>query len=401
MTLRTLAATTALGSAGLAAGGTASPLLAADLRGSEAAAGLPLGVLVAGSALGALVIARRTARHGRGPSLSAGYALGALGAAVVVVGATAASFGIVLAGCLLLGAANASVFLTRYAAADLAEPGRRGSAIGTVLAATAIGAVAGPNLLEPSGAVARTVGLPELGGLFLLAALAFTAAAAAVRRLPRGAEAAAPARGVVAAALRGAPARTALLVLSTANLVMVAVMAVTPVHMVAEGHTLAFVGVVVSVHVAGMFGPSPLTGRLADRVGAAVVGTAGLGVLCAAGSAAALADISRDAAMVSFLVAIGVGWNAAVVGGSALLATSVPPAARALTEGVGEVAMGLAAGAGAPAAGQLIAVGDLHALGAAAAVVAGTSGVIAARRTSRPYAGARDARRIRSETAVR
>jgi hypothetical protein len=51
-----------------------------------------------------------------------------------------------------------------------------------------------------------------------------------------------------------------------------------------------------------------------------------------------------------------------------MLAASVPTALRPQTEGIGEVAMGLAAGAGAPAAGLIVAFGDLTALSIAGAI---------------------------------
>lgn len=145
-TLATLAVASLLGGIGLAAGGTAGGLVGADLAGDEAAAGLPLGLLVAGSAAAAVVISRLTGTIGRGRSLMLGYLAGSLGAALVVV-ATTGSFVLLLVGSTLLGAANAALFLTRYAAAEVGGDALRGRALGLVLFATAIGAVASPNLL--------------------------------------------------------------------------------------------------------------------------------------------------------------------------------------------------------------------------------------------------------------
>jgi hypothetical protein len=55
-TLAFLGLATAVGATGLAAGGTAGALLGADLAGSDAAAGVPLGLLVVGSAATAVLI---------------------------------------------------------------------------------------------------------------------------------------------------------------------------------------------------------------------------------------------------------------------------------------------------------------------------------------------------------
>jgi hypothetical protein len=81
--------------------------------------------------------------------------------------------------------------------------------------------------------------------------------------------------------------------------------------------------------------------------------------------------------MVAVLVVLGLGWNAGVVGGSALLAASVDAELRPRSEGIGEATMGLAAAAGAPAAGALVALGGYAILCLAGAALAGM--VLAAR----------------------
>src|SRR5262245_35847391 len=158
-TLVLLAVATAIGATGLAAGGSAGALLAEDMTGSAAWAGVPLGALVLGSAAGALLISWRTMRAGRVSGLMLGYAVGGAGAALVVAAAELGSFALLLAGSAALGAANAAIFLTRYAAADLGGESGRGRALGVVFFATAVGAVVSPNLLGPSGDLAEELGL--------------------------------------------------------------------------------------------------------------------------------------------------------------------------------------------------------------------------------------------------
>lgn len=101
-TLLVLALSTAIGSAGLAAGGTAGALLGADLAGNEAAAGLPLGLLVVGQAAAAVLVSRRTSRVGRGRSLMLCYVLGTSGAVLVVLAAAVGSLVAFLAGLYLV-----------------------------------------------------------------------------------------------------------------------------------------------------------------------------------------------------------------------------------------------------------------------------------------------------------
>jgi MFS family permease len=375
-----LAATTAIGGLGLAAGGTAAALLAVEVTGSEAAAGLPLGALAAGQAGASLLVARLTTRAGRGAGLVVGYGIGMLGALVVIVAALRASFPIMLVGSLLLGGANAAIFLSRYAAADIGGPDARGRALGSVLFATAVGTVAGPALLVPTGRLAETLGLPRLAGLYLVAVVAFAVAGLAVAGLSRSGLAELGrgwqvvsgdqpmTQGRLGAALRPAPVRAALLLLGGTNLVMVAIMAVAPVQLMAHGHDLGFVGLAVSVHVLAMFAPSPLTGWLADRFGSAAVATTGAVLLILAGIAG-LDHHPAGSGMVAMLIVLGLGWNCGVVGGSALLAASVPPALRPRSEAIGEASMGLAAAAGAPAAGILVALGGFTTLCLAGAAV--------------------------------
>jgi predicted MFS family arabinose efflux permease len=368
-TLALLAVATAIGALGLAAGGSAGALLAEDMTGSTSWAGVPLGVLVLGSAAGALLIARQTRFAGRGAGLALGYGAGVAGAVMVVAAAELDGFALLLAGSAALGAANAAIFLTRYAAADLGGESGRGRALGVVFFATALGAVASPNLLGPSGDVAEALGLARLSGLYLVALVAFGAAGVLLAALPRRAlpvNSEGVSRSELRTGLRGA--RLALLVLGASNLVMVAVMAIAPIHLAAHGHSLDFVGVVVSIHVLCMFAPSPLTGWLADRAGSGSVAALGAALLVAAGGSGAVLDLSSGWAMTGMLALLGLGWNAGVVGGSTMLAASVPAALRPQTEGIGEVAMGLAAGAGAPIAGVIVAFGDISTLSIAGAV---------------------------------
>jgi len=386
-----LAAATAVGSLGLAAGGTAGALVAMEITGSMQAAGVPLGVLVAGSGVGAVAISWWTRRAGRRAALAAGYLVGVAGAVTTVAAVSLQSFSLVLAGSAALGVANAAVFLTRYAAADESEAGHSGGTMGLVLAAAATGAVAGPNLLGPAGALAHAAGLPHVTGLYVVAAPSFGLAATLLARGPQ-APASTPRSSTRQAVHRanriGSPAmRRALFVLGAANLAMVATMAIAPVHLVRHGHGLTNVGIAVSVHVLGMFAAAPLWGRLGDSVGHLVVITVGGGLISLAGVALATASPAHGVAMTGALAALGLGWSAAVVGASAMLAESVPVADRPRAEGIGEASMSVAAGGGALLAGIVVATGGIAAVGLA---VAGLGiGAIAAARSRRLHSGAR------------
>src|SRR5689334_5826261 len=157
-----------LGGLAQSLGGAAAALLARDLGGSDAVAGLPQAVLVVGSAVAALGMSALSRRYGRPRALAAGLVVATGGSIVAVLAGDLLGL---LAGTLLLGAGTAAVMLGRYAAADEAPEGARARAMATVLAATTIGAVAGPNLLVPSYALGRALELAGLCGAYVVAAV--------------------------------------------------------------------------------------------------------------------------------------------------------------------------------------------------------------------------------------
>lgn len=393
-----LAGATAIGSMGLAAGGTAGALLGAQLTHTSAGAGLPPGLLVVGSAAGALLIARQTARGRRGRGLMLGYLLGAVGAVLVVGAAVMRSLPLLLVGSTVLGTANSAIFMTRYATLDAAAETDRGRALGTVFFSTAVGAIVSPMLMGPSGTLAEAVGLPRLTGLYLVATAAFGVSALffsgmsppRVPRLGRGASVLAhggdagaaetdgrrpgSARGAAVAGLRGAlhdvRTRLALAALTAGNFVMVGLMAVAPLHLVTHGSGLDLTGTLIALHVAGMFGPSPVSGRLADRFGATRVVLIGGVLLAATGGAGVVIDDRGVPAMACHLLVLGVGWNFMIVGGSALLMAGVPESLRPHAEGIGEVVMGVGAAVASPVVGVAAALGGYGMFSLAGTVVA-------------------------------
>jgi MFS family permease len=355
-----------LGGLAQSLGGSAAALLARDLGGSDAVAGLPQAVLVVGSAIAALAMSALTRRFGRARVLAGGLVVATLGSVVVVLAAPAGSLPGLLAGTLLLGAGTAAVMLGRYAAADGAPEGARARAMATVLVATTVGAVAGPNLLVPSDALGRVLGLPGLGGAYVVAAAGFAMAAGLLLRLPVHLPAAEP---EPEAATPSGTAWVGLAVLGLSNLVMVGVMTMAPVHLHHLGVGLGAIGLVQSLHIAGMFAPAPLSGWLADRWGRAPTTALAGGVLAASGVLAAVAA-GAPAVLGVALVLLGVGWNLGLVAGSTLLTAGVPAAERPRREGWGEVAMGMAAAGGGAASGAVVSGGGYGLLASGGAAVA-------------------------------
>lgn len=407
--LRVLVLCQGLSGAGLAAGITVGALLAEQMLGSTGLAGLPSALFTGGAALGAVAIGRLCQRWGRRPGLALGYGVGALGSLGVVAAAATGNVPLLFLSLLVYGAGTAANLLARYAGADLASPARRGRAVSTVLFATTFGAVLGPNLVGVSGELAGSWGIPRLAGPFLLATVAYGAASVALAALLRPdplrlaqEQALNAAAGTVDAATgtagraqsagdtqdtegtretgavaggvpdvtdrRGLATGTTVMVVT--QLVMIAIMTMTPVHMHANGHSTQAAGLVIALHVGAMYLPSPLTGLLVDRIGRLWPAAASGVILLAAGLLAALAPPHSVAALATALVLLGLGWNFGLVSGTALITDALPVSTRASTQGLVDVGIAVAGATGGMASGLVVATGSFPVLALAGGVLA-------------------------------
>lgn len=344
-TLVTVLLSQACGGAGLTAGIAVGALIAQDMLATEALSGLPTALFTLGAALTAFLLGRATQRTGRRSALATGFMIGGLGAIGVVVATQLDSPVLLLASLFVYGAGTATNLQTRYAGTDLAPKNRKGTAISIAMVATTIGAVAGPNLIEPLGRLAETLGLPALSGPFLLAAVAYLSAGLILlirlrpdpyvvaqqletQEAPEATTADTP--GVVP------PKRLVVvgaLTLVVSQVVMVGIMTMTPVHMRAHEHSMGAVGLVIGLHVAAMWLPSLVTGPLVDRIGPRITAPLGGGILLASGLTAALAPGDSLGALILALVLLGLGWNIGLVSGSTLVVHGTDPKTRAGTQG--------------------------------------------------------------------
>jgi MFS family permease len=174
----------------------------------------------------------------------------------------------------------------------------------------------------------------------------------------------------------------------TTQLAMVAVMTGTPIHMRDHGHGLGATGWVISLHIAAMFLPSPVTGRLADRYGSRpVIGAGGL-FLLVAGVVGAVVPGESMAGLTVALVLLGLGWNLGLLGGTTLLATAVPLEGRARVQGRVDVAVALAGATGGLSSGLVVAAAGYGTL----SLVSGVLAIVALAVALRPGAVARQGR---------
>ncbi|WP_161602634.1 MFS transporter [Thermomonospora catenispora] len=355
----------ALMNAVMAMAGAASTLVVGDRLGTGWG-GVPVTAGVVGTGAGALVLTRLMRRAGRRAALIAGYVAASVGACLTVAGVLGAGVAVLIAGMPLLGIGNAGAQLSRYAAADLYPPRRRGFAIGLVVWSATVGAVGGPLLLDPADDAAAGAGLPALAGPFLLTLPACAAAALVSVGAPArtGGDAAPP--GPRRALVRAPAVRSALVVMGTAQVVMVGVMTATPLEMHRHGDHLGTVGIVLSAHTLGMYALSPVTGRLFDRFGPRPVALLGLLGLVLSSGLAAVAP-ARAAAL--FL--LGYAWNLCFVAGSGRLARDLPESERSRAEGAVDAAVWISGAAASLLSTVIMSAGGYGALAATACVLAG------------------------------
>lgn len=373
--LMVLASAQIIGGLGVGAGAAVGALLAASLS-SDAFSGVSSAASTVGAALIAIPVSRLMDVRGRRPGLLLAYAFGVAGALVVVVGASLGSFPLALLGLLAAGGGQTATLQSRYAATDLAIRAHRGRALATVVWATTIGSVLGPNLASPMGRFGRMLGAPELAGpylltvgVFLLAALLVSVflrpdpllvaraaehgAAGEVRpREPRSMRSA-------LATIRASPA--ALLGLASivaGQAVMVAVMSMTPVHLRHADASLEIIGVVISLHIAGMYAASPLVGLASDRYGRRPVIALGCAILLAAFVVAGTASGHQAPQLAIGLCLLGLGWSCMMIAGSTLLTDATPAAQLPNVQGTADVLMGFGGASAGLLAGVVVGFGS-------------------------------------------
>lgn len=398
-TLGLLFSSQIIGGSGMAVGLAVGALLAADVAG-VGWSGVAQSAAVVGAALLAVPVVRLMRQYGRGAGLAAAYLTAGAGGVIVIASAVTRSVPLLFAGLFLFGGGTTAGMQARYTAVDLAPVARRGRHLSLVVWATTLGAVAGPNLAPLAGDLVAGTGLPPLAGPFAVSAVLFGLAALLVALLlrpdplrvarqlattPATDDGHTPAAGM-RAALREVTARPAarlgVSAMAVGHLVMVAVMAMTPVHIYNAGyddaHTLRIVGIVISLHIAGMFAFAPVTGWLTDRFGRRPVIIGGILLLLAAcGVAGTAGHHSVQLSLGLFL--LGLGWSGTMVAGSTLVSESVPEPVRPSAQGLSDLLMGLAGAGGGAVSGLVVAWAGYPTLTLLAAIAAVPSLALALR----------------------
>ena len=367
-TVKVLATAQVLNGVGVAGTVAAGSLLVASITNSETLAGLAQTSSVLGAAALALPLARLTSRGGRRLALSVGLIAGVIGSLLAIFGGSRENISLMLTGTFLVGAASAAGYQARFAAIDLATSEKRAKQLSFVVWGSTIGAVSGPNLMEPSGNLAESLGLPRLTGPYLISAVTLTLAVFVIQLFLRPDPYLTAAKDSGAAniprvktkvALKhirsNARASFAIAAIAIGHIAMVAVMVMTPVHMAHVDVTLTIIGLVISVHVLGMYAFSPLVGALSDRLGRLRVIQIGVAILLSSALISGFARADDAITLGIGLFLLGLGWSCTLIAGSALLTESVSPEFKSASQGASDLVMNLSGASGGAIAGVVIA----------------------------------------------
>ena len=381
-TIKVLALGQVLGGFGLGSVLSIGSLLAKDLSGSEAWAGSAATFSTLGSAIWAIPLARLAYGRGRRVSLATGAGFAITGAIAVINAAGLRSFPLLLIGIFLLGAGSATSLQARFAATDIPSAGKTGRSIGLVVWATTVGAVTGPNLFGPGEELGRALGLAPLAGPFLFTVAAQTLSTLVfwfglkpdplkyAQQIQKDAGKGKHKISFKSAVetLKAYPvARFAVMAIALSHMVMVSVMAMTPVHLEHMGYDIVVVGFTISLHIAGMYALSPLMGYLADKFGKLQTIFLGQILFVAALLFAGLGHADRLMVTIG-LTLLGLGWSAATVAGSALLSATLPADEKTNVQGLSDSVMNLSGAFGGAIAGVLLASFQFEGLNAIALI---------------------------------
>lgn len=357
-----------IGVAGTVAAGS---LLVSSITHSDSLAGLAQTSAVLGAAAMALPLSHLTQRGGRRLALSLGYTIGVFGAGLAIIGGASGIIEILIPGTFLLGAASAAGYQARFAAVDLASARTRSRSLSIVVWGSTIGAVSGPNLMEPAGAIADALGLPKLTGPYLLAITTLSISALIifyflrpdpyltsqkiahidVDNAPRLST-----RETLTRITKNSSALFAVVSIAVGHLSMVSIMVMTPIHMAHVDVTLSVIGIVISTHIAGMYVLSPVVGYLSDTIGRKRVIQIGLAILLLAGLTSGNSSGNSTVPLGIGLFLLGMGWSCTLIAGSALLSESVGNEDRASSQGASDFMMNLTGAFGGVMAGITIAL---------------------------------------------
>ncbi len=363
------------------------PLMIVGVSGSADLAGLSVALIGLSRFLVSYPIGKITDNYGRKPGILLGLGLALFGTLIVGTAQDMRSLWLLIFGILTFGMGMNAAQQMRVGATDMVPARLRGQALGYIALGTFAGLILSPGVVALSEHLARTGGRdPLVLPWFMMPVLIVIGAGLVyfVRPDPKqiGMNLGAYYPGYVEpphpegkasdfstmGLLRHIPTRLAIATNSAAQGNMSIVMVLTSLVLAHHGHSLTAIAWAHLFHSAGMFAFSIPIGKLADRVGRGRVMYPGL-VLTIVG--AALVALTSNYLAITFgTFLVGIGWAAANVAATALLADEVETGARGRAIGTNDSCAGGTSLVLSLITGPLISTLGLPAAGIFAALVA-------------------------------
>jgi MFS family permease len=360
---------------------TLGAIIVARLLGSTHLAGMATSTLGVSRFLVSYPIGRVADMYGRKVAVVLGLLLGLAGAVGTGLSVLSGSFALFLASILVFGAGVSAGYQLRVAAADMYPPSQRAQGLGYVLTGSLVGALGGPVLITAAQAWSGALGLNPLAFTWILVPTVIVPGIGLVLAVhPDPKEIAAnleryypgyiPLRSQrtdgtaptgVLTFFRDPRMQVAFAASFAAQGNMAMIMAFTSLTLDHHGHPLPAISVAVTIHVIGMFGFSLPLGWLADRMGRRAVIL--MGFLFLAGGAVLVPATSRYWIIVTGTFMVGVGWSAATVAATAVIADATRTFERGRAIGTNDTASAAAAIALPLLAGPAVELFGLSALG--------------------------------------
>ena len=307
-------------------------LLAPDPR----LATLPVTSFVLGGALSTLPISLLMQRRGRAFGFALGCAAAMLGALLTALAVATANFWLLCAGTLVFGFYNAAGQYLRFAAVDLAAPGRQARALSLVLAGGLLGAFLGPALSRSTIDLLPQRYLATYLSLIGLSLLIF-AVTRMLRFPPILARAVAQSPGDRAAVFRRPGFWLAVAASSSAWATMNLLMTASPLAMQACAYPFADAAWALQWHMVGMYAPMLVSGPLIERLGPRGAIAIGALTMCACAGVALAGTTTTH--FVTALALLGIGWALMFTGGNALLTRQYAEHEKGTAQGVHDMLM--------------------------------------------------------------
>ncbi|WP_460572504.1 MFS transporter [Humibacter soli] len=330
---------------------TLTGIVGARLAPSTALATLPYSLIPIAAVASTFLISRFIGRIGYRAVFTAVACVAVVAGIVSAVAVQLDLFWMFCLGTGLIGVYSAGAGYYRYAAADAAGT-QRARAVTTVLAGGLIAALLGPFLATWVSGLLPVAFVASYLLVALFAALAAVWNAFLPRELSRhGISEAATSPTAGGAGESARPSEPAprtrrtlwrqpvllagVAATSFAAFSMTSMMTAGPIAGMAMGHSEAEAAFAVQLHMIGMFAPGFVIARFIGRFGERSIAVAGAILVILAGAAAACS--TAEWAFLTAMFAVGVGWNLAYSGGSAMITDAYHAGERGRVQPIAEV----------------------------------------------------------------